>query len=225
MKIVILPGLDGTCGLLSEFSDLLSENHEPLTFEYPTNLVKYEELQKWIEKRLPDGEYIIVAESFSGPLAVLVAASNPDELKGVVFVATFASTPRKVPLVLTYALEFLPIKSRLFLWLAHPLLMGGWSTSEFIDTFRHALKSVPKATLAGRLREVLAVDVRDRIATLTIPTTYFAATKDRLVSTKSSQVFRDHLSTIVTIDGPHFVLHANPTEAARKLSEFANSLS
>lgn len=54
----------------------------------------------------------MVAESFSGPLAVMVASNMSSNLKGIVFAATFAKTPRKLPSLLTYAIEIMPIKSR-----------------------------------------------------------------------------------------------------------------
>ncbi len=72
----------------------------------------------------------MVAESFSGPLAVMVASNMSSNLIGIVFAATFAKTPRKLPSLLTYAIEIMPIKSRFLTWLAQPFLMGKWSNRE-----------------------------------------------------------------------------------------------
>jgi len=113
MKIVILPGLDGTGTLLSEIVELLTPNHEVSVVRYDPDLYSYQDLKTKAQAALPADDYIIVAESFSGPLAVMLASKNPTGLQGVVFVATFASTPIKVPKFLTYLVDIAPIRSHL----------------------------------------------------------------------------------------------------------------
>ncbi|WP_341368618.1 hypothetical protein [Yoonia sp. BS5-3] len=97
MKIVVLPGLDGTGRLIPKLQDALYGGHSVTVFSYPHHLFRYEDILEWILPRLPREDYILVAESFSGPVAVLVGAQNPLGLKGIVFIATFARKPRKLP--------------------------------------------------------------------------------------------------------------------------------
>jgi pimeloyl-[acyl-carrier protein] methyl ester esterase len=221
MKIVILPGLDGTGTLLSEVGERLARKHVVSIIQYPSNLYRYEDLQRWVEDSLPKDDFIIVAESFSGPLAIMLAGQKPFGLKGVVFVATFAKTPVKLPSVLTYAVEIMPIKSRLLTWLAQPLLMGKWSNTEFTAKFRQAMNLVPAATIAGRLREVLKVDIVKRLGRLSIPIIYLSATKDRLVPSRMSRDFDLAPDAIFAIEGPHFLLQANSPQAAEHILSFA----
>lgn len=222
MKILILPGLDGTGKLLLEASERLAPKHVVSVIQYPPHLYRYEDLQIWVEGLLPKDDFIIVAESFSGPLAVMLSDKKPCGLKGVVFVATFAKTPVKLPSTWTYALEITPINSRLVTWLAQPLLMGKWSEREFTAKFRQTMNLVPAATVAGRLREVLKVDVTEKVGRLPVPFIYLLATSDRLVPSRMALDFALAPDVIVTIDGPHFLLQANAPQCCAHILSFAD---
>ena len=221
MKILILPGLDGTAALLSEVAELLDSRHEVTAVRYPTDLHRYQDIETRVEASLPADEYIIVAESFSGPLAAMIASKNPSGLRGVVFVATFAKTPMKVPILLTYLVDIAPTQSRLFAQLAQPFLMGRWATPEFSTRFQQAMCAVPTSTIAGRLREILKVDVVKQLKDIAVPTIYLAAINDRLISLQMASDFDHPAHTTFEIEGPHFLLQANATESAKHILDFA----
>lgn len=221
MKILILPGLDGTAAFLSEVVELLDSKHEVTAVRYATDLHRYQDLETRVEAVLPVDEYIIVAESFSGPLAAMIAAKNPNGLRGVVFVATFAKTPIQVPAFLTYLFYIAPTKSRLLIRLAQPFLMGRWSTPEFTTKFRQVICTVPTSIIAGRLREVLKVDVVKQLKDIVVPTIYLAARNDRLISSKMASDFDRPAHTVFEIEGPHFLLQANAKESAEHILDFA----
>ena len=76
--LVLLPGLDGTGTL---FADLVSELPQTLKINvarYPTQtFLSYSELIPWVEKAIPSNRsFLLVAESFSTPLAVKFAATR-----------------------------------------------------------------------------------------------------------------------------------------------------
>ncbi|NMA99227.1 MAG: hypothetical protein GX970_14170 [Phyllobacteriaceae bacterium] len=77
MKIVVLPGLDGTGRLLSDFTASLRKNFDVEIVSYPLDMTSYEEIRKWIGPRLRQDDYVIVAESFSGPVAIDITAQRP----------------------------------------------------------------------------------------------------------------------------------------------------
>lgn len=224
MKILILPGLDGTGTLLSEIVGQLTCSHEVTVARYASNQYEYQDLKAEVRDALPADDYIIVAESFSGPLAVMIASEKPKALQGVVFVATFAKTPVKVPKVLTYLVDIAPTRSRLLSRLAQPFLMGKWATPEFTTKFKQMLTTIPASTMARRLREVLKVDVVNQLCDLDIPTIYLSARNDRLIPSKMISDFDRSLSNVIEIDGPHFLLQANATEASKHILEFADRL-
>jgi len=213
--------VDGSGTLLSEIVELLTPNHEVSVVRYAPDLYNYQDLKTKVQAALPTDDYIIVAESFSGPLAVMLASENPVGLQGVVFVATFARTPIKVPKFLTYLVDIAPIRSRLISQLAQPFLMGRWATPEFTMRFKQVMHAVPASTIAGRLREVLRVDVVKQLIVIDIPTIYLSARNDRLVPSKMASDFDSAPSKVFEIEGPHFLLQANATESSMHILNFA----
>ncbi|QUS55523.1 alpha/beta fold hydrolase [Pseudovibrio brasiliensis] len=224
MKIVILPGLDGTGVLSCKIRESLSTNYKVETISYPPNLSHYNELLDWLYALLPSEDFIIVAESFSGPLAAMIAAKHPKFLKGVVFVATFAQRPRNLPASFAYIFQVVPIKSSYLAQMVQPILMGKWSNRDFTSTFKQALNKVPASTLSKRLAEVLKVDVISQLTEISVPILYLQAKNDRLVPQRMSAPFNRASATFCAIEGPHFLLQANAGEAATKISEFIGSL-
>ncbi|RLJ51571.1 pimeloyl-ACP methyl ester carboxylesterase [Litoreibacter meonggei] len=221
MKILILPGLDGTVALLSEIVELLDSKHEVTAVRYQPDVFCYQDLETRVEALLPADEYIIVAESFSGPLAAMISAKKPNGLRGLAFVATFATTPIKVPAFLTYLVDIAPTKSRLLIRLAQPFLMGRWATPKFTTEFQQVMCAVPASTIAGRLREVLKVNVVKQLNGIEVPTIYLAAKNDRLVPSRMASDFCQSPHTVFEIEGPHFLLQANATDAAKCILDFA----
>lgn len=67
MKLVLLPGMDGTGLLFKEFRSCYEG--ESLIISLPTDTHQgYQSLAMAIEKQLPQEDYILLAESFSGGL-------------------------------------------------------------------------------------------------------------------------------------------------------------
>ncbi len=77
MKIILLPGLDGTGQMLADFAAVLRREHEVEVIRYGPDQVAYGAIETWLEPRLPREDHVIVAESFSGPLALGIAAGRP----------------------------------------------------------------------------------------------------------------------------------------------------
>jgi pimeloyl-ACP methyl ester carboxylesterase len=220
MKICILPGLDGTGLLLTEVEAVLARENAVSLIRYPTDIYRYDSLLKWVEDAVPDEDFIVVAESFSGPLAIMLASQKPRGLRGVVFVATFARSPIRLPSKFARIARVLPVRSTFLTWLVQPLLMGQWSSKAFSQQFRRALRLVPAKTIAGRLEEVLKVDVREHLQKLPSPFIYLQATRDRLIPSKISRDFDFAPDTIFKINGPHFLLQSKADTAAACISTF-----
>src|SRR5687768_14153054 len=99
-EVVVLPGLDGTTALLQAFCSRVGELGVPTrAVAYPTDrALGYAELEPLVRSELPTSEpFVLLGESFSGPLAIRIAASQPPGLVGLVLSTTFARAP--VPLL------------------------------------------------------------------------------------------------------------------------------
>src|SRR5690349_144022 len=96
--LVLLPGMDGTDTLRSEFIAALRPTIEASVVSYPADRAfGYIELEAIAHSKLPtDGPYVLLGESFSGPIAISIAAKHPPGLIGLVLCCSFASTPRPI---------------------------------------------------------------------------------------------------------------------------------
>lgn len=216
MKIVLLPGLDGTGILFQPLIELLPSDIEPLIISYPNNRkMNYDELTDYVINQIPNEEYILIGESFSGPVAYQVALRNPENLKSVIFVASFLSNPRNIILKLC---NFLPMRLLLSLPIPEILiksfLLEKDINKQLISLFRQSLKKVPASILSYRLREI--ANLHKKHEHLSVRAVYIQATNDKLVSSKSVKVFKDVMDnlSVYEVNGPHFILQSNPSACA-----------
>jgi hypothetical protein len=82
-RLVLLPGMHGTRELFSEFLRMMPEPTQIDAPCYPTDASpSYNQLQATVEFFAPASEdFVLLAESFSTPLAIQYAATNPPKLK------------------------------------------------------------------------------------------------------------------------------------------------
>jgi len=94
-KLILMPGMDGTGQLFAPFLDALGDSMESCVLRYPTDEpLGYSELLPRIRTELPQsGSFVLLGESFSGPLTVMLAAEEPAGLRGVILCASFATNP------------------------------------------------------------------------------------------------------------------------------------
>jgi pimeloyl-[acyl-carrier protein] methyl ester esterase len=83
-KLILLPGMDGTGELFKDLLAKLSGEFETEVVRYPTDrYLSYQQLKELVQISTPaSAPYVLVAESFSTPLAVLCTAGRPN-LKGL----------------------------------------------------------------------------------------------------------------------------------------------
>jgi len=225
-KLVLLPGLDGTGELFSEFVAALAGELETKTVRYPTEqCLSYAELEDFVRAACPiSGPFMLLAESFSTPLAIKYAASNPVNLEGLVLCAGFATSPvrgwRRVlgslfaPLVFRIPMPKLAAK----LW-----LIGPDASPSLLAAVRSAVSSVQSKVLAARLRAVLGCDVRAELCRVAVPILYIQAQQDRLVSAsclEELQRIKPQMAVTV-LEGPHLLLQREPRRAAEVVAAFA----
>ncbi|MGM9486972.1 alpha/beta fold hydrolase [Ideonella sp. YS5] len=227
MKIVLLPGLDGTGRLFSPLVQELAPGHPTQVVAYPAEEpMGYDKLEQWVRQALPPEEpFVLLAESFSGPLAMAIAASPPAGLRGLVLCATFARNPIPSLAGFRWMIPFLPIRaapSRLLGW----LLLGRMSSAAWRCAIASTLASVSVRAIRCRLRAVLSVDATAALASACVPVLYLRASQDRVVPLSATKLISETLPStrVVSIDGPHFLLQANPTAAGRAIGDFLASI-
>lgn len=225
-RLVLLPGMDGTGDQFAPFVAAMGPGYELVCLRYPDDAAMgYAELEAFVRAQLPQGaRYVVVAESFAGPIAVSLSATPPPGLAGVVLCCTFVRNPRPKLAVFGGLLGFVPLKAAPVAAMA-PILLGRYSTPALRAALVAALAQVRNETLQARLRAVLQVDVRARLAATTLPVLYLQARHDGLVPASAAAEIQACLRSValVPIDGPH-LLQANPIPAAAAIQQFIRGL-
>lgn len=227
LTIVLLPGMDGTGSLFEPFAAALGQEFRVHVVGYPaTGELGYAELERHVRRHLPqDGPFVVLGESFSGPIAVSIAASCPPGLLGFVLCSTFVRNPRPAFGWLRHFIGAFPVKLAP-LPVLDALLLGRFSTPALRSALAAAMSGVSAHALRSRLRAVLSIDVSAKLKAVKVPSLYLLATQDRVVPTSALGHIRDILPTLQVerINAPHFLLQAAPTEAAKVVARFMTSL-
>jgi pimeloyl-ACP methyl ester carboxylesterase len=225
VKYLLLPGLDGTGKLFEAFVAQTPSGSSCDVVDYPVDReLSYAECSELIASDfIPDEPFVIVAESFSGPAAVLVASARPSALVGVVLCNTFVFRAA------WRGFRFLP-----WAWMFRlPLtrfsvgihLTGFEQASSFAGSIRAANAPVLPRVLASRLRSALNVDVRGELAAIPAPVMYLRGIHDRLVFPRCVRdISSARPSTIVVqVPGPHLLLQVEPKRSWQEVSSFVSS--
>jgi pimeloyl-ACP methyl ester carboxylesterase len=160
MRLVLLPGLDGTGELFESFLKALPSSLTPQVVSYPTEqYLTYKELVSLVQSVLPRKEpFVLLGESFGGPLSIKVAALSPPNLRAVILCASFVSNP--VPPSLTWAASLprplLSLVGHLSVpdMLVQFFAVGMDSPQDLLDLFHCVKKKVRPKVLAERVRAV-----------------------------------------------------------------------
>jgi pimeloyl-ACP methyl ester carboxylesterase len=224
--VVLLPGLDGTGDQFAPLIDALGPEIPTVVVRYPDAPLDYETHQSIAASALPqNGHYVILGESFSGPIAISLAAEAPSGLLGCILCASFVRTPRRL---LGLAVPFLGLMppQRVPSALADFLVMGRFATPALRRMQLDARRSVSPATLVARLKAIAHVNVSAKLRSMDLPILYMRATEDRLVPRSAGEYFSRvaRAGRIVDLEGPHFLLQAKPSAAATEVRKFIGQL-
>lgn len=225
--LVMLPGLDGTGLVFEPLLKQLPDEIKPQVVRYPADRVmSFQEHVEFARKQLPRKKpFVLLAESFSGPIGLQILSEPPENLKGVIFVATFARHP--TPFLLDLGL-YLPQKLLFNLFtktfLGRFLCLAG-ASSESVDIFQGALKAVALSVLSNRLK-ILAELPPPPETNFSGPGLYLQAKSDRLVAERAIVPLQQLLPQLQTkqLPGPHITLLAHPKEGAQIINSFIAEL-
>jgi pimeloyl-ACP methyl ester carboxylesterase len=220
--ICLLPGLDGTGLLYRRLETELQRNFETSTLTYDVADGGYVDLANRLIPRLPRGRpFVLTAESFAGPLAILLAARRPPGLQAVVLAASFARTPINGGRAMAALMERLPTW-RPPSFLLERVLMGGDRDRALAKRLADILAEVPLTTLKARALAALRCDVSAELASLDIPLLYLAAKRDRLIPRGAGDwITKTYPNTErANVDAPHFVFQVAAEAAAGCIRAF-----
>ena len=228
INIVLLPGLDGTGKLFTDFIEALPPSLTAKPIGYPSDkFLSCAELLSFLHANIPESQpFVLLAESFSTPLAIHYAATRPGNLKALVLCAGFAMNPigRLMRLVVAAAPWFFSLKPPDTI-LKHFLLEPN-APIPLLHKVRDVLSIVDSGVITARVREILNCDARSDLGKVAVPTLYLRPADDQLISTQALDAIRlakpDAL--FKSIPGPHMILQREACASALVLSEFVQQL-
>ena len=226
--LVVLPGLDGTATLHAEFVASVSPAFDSVTVvPYPPDeALGYVALEALVRAQLPAATpFVLLGESFSGPVALSIAADPPPNLVGLVLSTTFARSP--TPLLSPFAALTIiaPVRAvpiSLLSW----LLFGRWATPQLEASLQRALLAVSPAVLRFRAAAAIRANVSAGLGSIAVPVLYLRSSNDRLLSPAAGRHILSAIPQCTTADitGPHLLLQTAPKDCARAVGAFARPL-
>jgi pimeloyl-[acyl-carrier protein] methyl ester esterase len=216
--------MDGSDRLFEPLRAAAPPHVETIAIGYPPGGANgYDDLLPLVRARLPsDRRFYLLGWSFSGPLALQVAALRPPQLRGVILAASFVTRPvRYLPrwahrLATPALFRFYPAASRA------KALMGGYGTPEVRRLLAEAHAAAGRVALAARARATLTVDATAALVDCPVPVLYLRATRDGVIRPHCGEAIRAARPSvaIAEIEGPHLALVTNPQAAWREIERF-----
>ncbi len=225
LKLILLPGLDGTGQLFHSLLGHLPDFESDVISLPNSRDQSYSHQLEFLEEKLPEGDFVLLAESFSGPTAAMLAEKHPKNLKGIIFVATFLRAPSPI---LAKLASLVPVPKLLNLPGAKTLLKhqflespeNGISATHLHDTLRSLDHKIIEARLDA-LSNIPKFNFKSEL-----PAIYLQARKDTIVPATCAEDFKSVFSRLEIRELPasHLLLQSYTESAAKIISEFISSL-
>ncbi len=220
--------MDGSGELYRGLEAVLPEGLQSETLWYPAdNYQTYGELAGTLRGAIPvDEPFVLLAESYGAPLAILIAALEPPNLKGIVLSAGFATSPLR-GWRRTLAWDLAPVLSHVSMpgFVVKRLLVGDGAPKPLVESVKGAVSWLTPKVLNGRVQEVLNVDVRAELAQVKVPVLYLQPTRDRLVDPACLQeMLAVKEGRTATVDAPHMAMQSEPIVCAEVIAGFVREL-
>ncbi|MGF1767098.1 hypothetical protein L4D06_06905 [Enterovibrio makurazakiensis] len=220
MKLVLLPGMDGTGNLFDEFVSFYRGETAIISFPH-LGSQSYEDLSAFVVSKLPKEDHILLAESFSGGLIPHLIQHDNKHTKGIIFVASFLSCPRPSLIRLVLLLPIKRLSSIPGANLMHRLLFLGWDVQEsIVATFTSTISNLPEATLKSRLRSILSL--KNTMAShSSLPCVYIRPISDLLIPEGKAKEIPTSFTNCSyrPIVGSHFILQSSPQMLANEVRQ------
>jgi pimeloyl-[acyl-carrier protein] methyl ester esterase len=212
--------MHGSTDLMDDFAAAAPHDSVVDVVALPGQLSDYSELADHFASTLrltPDS--ILIAESFSGPLAIMLA--NRVRVAALILCNTFANAPYfgtlgRLPLALIARIPPPSFFLRYF-------ILGTDAPDSLVAQVRKVVERVPAEVFAKRARSALHVDVTGELARCTSPILYLRGTDDHVIHEWSVDAIVRAATvpvSVVRIAGPHLMMKTAPRECWSAIGAF-----
>lgn len=218
--LVLLPGLDGTGRLFWRLERELQGRVKLDVVAYPSDpRYGYRELVEMIRARIGARTVVVLGESFSGPIAVELAATMPGQVKGLIMVATFLRSP--LPAWLVKLAGGVDLR-RMPRGPLDAILRGGTRDPKLAGMMSDIIATMPPGVRASRLRTVSKANALAAFERVQCPILALHGRGDWLVPRRplETAIRGKQRAVMKLLNGPHMLLQNNPKAAAREIEAF-----
>ena len=211
MKVVLIPGMDGTGFLFAPFIEVAPAGIEVISLPLLQRAdADYDDQAKHIIASIGEEPIVLVAESYSGMVAYSMLKMGLPNIRHIVFAASFLGRPSALALWARHIPVALLKSNIVPKFILSKLLFGHFRKEKLVSLFDKALHAVSSETLSFRLNQIAMLP--NPSIPIDIPCTYIRPTGDNLVSNRAIKVFQRLCRNleIKEVDGTHFVLQTNP---------------
>ena len=221
-----MPGLDGTGKLFSPIIPLLEQHLELSIVTYP-DLDSFSDYIDCAQRQLPETPgFSLLAESFSGPVAMALMARQPDQIGASVLAATFVRSPLAA---LTRMANYIPEQVFSIGALSEFVLDVYETEDEDFSETQPLPLNITEQLDGGLLKQRIAVlsriDISAMLPDIEVPILYLHALRDRIVTETDAQMIEEYLPDVhrVDIDAPHLLLQTQPQQCAELIIKHVQS--
>jgi pimeloyl-ACP methyl ester carboxylesterase len=222
---ILLPGIDGSGRLFAPLLAAGPRGIAPSIVSFPLGApLGYDALVDRVRAALPRRRFLLVAESFSGPIAVRLAAERPRLLAGLVLAATFLHRPLH-PLL--HPIRGL-VGARLFglpmpAAVVRHFLAGADAPDGLVREVQSAVGATTPEVMALRAVEALRADVRAELWRVDVPILVLSPVRDRLIRADVGEEILELQpdADVVRLDAPHMILQRAPHACLAHVEELA----
>lgn len=220
MKLILIPGMDGSGFLYQPLSKLLSEKGFDNVIEPLNPHIDKQAYIEFLENKYQGQDLVLVAESYGGHIATKLAIRNRLSIKKMVIMASFL----KNPTMLTELEKYLSIdiihKPKLPEAALGIALFGKKSNKELIELFKQAMQDVTPEQLKQRIQDMRTLELPNE--QVDIPTLYIQASDDFLVPARNLKSYQKVFIklSVEKLKATHMVAQGNAQECADLIEEF-----
>ncbi|MEM6808018.1 MAG: alpha/beta hydrolase [Pseudomonadota bacterium] len=223
LMLVLMPGFDGTGQLFAPLVEQLRTRVDTQVVAYP-DLTDSQAYVDDVAAQLPeDRDLVLVAESFSGPIALHLLEQHPNRIRAAVLSTTFARPPLGLVLSLANKLRLASfVRPAMNEQILRMFCLNGVADLALIRSIVDVVRPIGQATVASRLQTLVTMDATHVLDAIRQPVLVLSANADRVVRQRFSSSLLARIADVThtTLEGPHLLLQAAPEDGARNILAF-----
>ena len=207
------------------------------TMRLPDDLDDVEQYADFVASQVEDlTDYVLVGDSFGAVISLTLALRQPEGLRGLVLSGGFAADPlpRWKAVAARSSRHLGPALYRQFTlrFHAHELASRFDRTAEVphrqADYRQLFVDNTPNTSYSARVASVIAFDVRDQLARVSVPTLLITPADDRLVGEQAARELREGLPDareVVLPETGHMFRFTHPSLYGETIVDFLRNAS